>query len=169
MLRVLGALRLSSRVAALAAPRPPLLAASWAPRQPTLIATALAAAPPLLAARSMGILSSGAVKRWVAEKAIEEPMQWRPFKWKGRWQSPLQSRRVQAMKAKQAVRDGEIKIEPIVMIPPHKFKGHKHEHNRQARLDLVAQRMKEMPQMIAEYRAARREKRLKQRAENRFK
>ena len=143
--------------------------AALAPRQPTLIAAALAAAPPLLGVRSMGILSSGPVQRWIAEKAIEEPTQWRPFKWKGRWQSPQQSRRIQALKAKQAVRDGEIKLEPIIMIPPHKFKGKRHEHNRQARRDLVAQKMKEMPQMIAEYRAARREKRLKQRAADRFK
>ena len=114
-------------------------------------------------------MASGAVKRWLAERAIEQPTKFRPWKLNNRWNSPELSRRQQALLAKRAIREGDIKLEPTVMVPPPKFKGHIKEKNRPARLAAVAAKMEAMPQMIAEYRAARREKRKKDKLGNRWK
>ena len=108
-------------------------------------------------------------QRWLGERAIEAPTMWRPFKWNGSWRGPELSRRKQALLVKEAIRRGEIKLEPTVMVPPTKFKGHQRERQQPITLANVAQKMEEMPRLIAELRAARREKRLKQRAAARWK
>jgi len=117
----------------------------------------------------MSVLKSGAVKRWLGERAIEEPTKFVPWKWNHKWRGPELSRRKQALLAKDAIRRGEVKLEPTVMVPPPKFKGHAREHAREPRRAAVAARMAEMPKLIAEYRQARREKRLKTKEANRWK
>ena len=52
---------------------------------------------------------------------------------------------------------------------PPKFKGHKSEAARPIRRAEVAQKMAEMPKLIAEYMRERREKRAKERANSRWK
>ena len=106
---------------------------------------------------------------WLADRAIEAPTSFRPWKWNGRWRGPEIGRRKQALLAKEAIRAGEIKLEPTVMVPPPKFKGHAREHKVGPRLADVAAKMEEMPRLIAEYRAARRDKRLKEKAARRWK
>ena len=117
----------------------------------------------------MGVLKSNAVKVWLGERAIEAPTMWRPWKYHGKWQAPELSLRKQSLMAKQAIRQGDIKLEPVLMPPPPTFKGHKREKVWPIRRADVAARMAEMPQLIAEYRQARRIKRAKAREANRFK
>ena len=120
--------------------------------------------------RWMGVLKSPAVQRWVGERAIEHPTAWRPWRWtNGKWRGPELSRREQAHRAKEAIRRGEVKLEPTVMVPPPKFKGHKRVQRAENRRAIVAQKMAEMPKLIAEYRAERLAKRAKLRAMNRWK
>ena len=92
-----------------------------------------------------------------------------PWKWNGRWNPPQIGRKRQALLVKEAIRRGDIKLEPTVMVPPPKFKGHKSQAARPIRRAEVAQKMAEMPKMIAEYLRERREKRAKERANNRWK
>ena len=133
-------------------------------------ASALAPLSPLLnLTRSMSLLKSPAVKQWRGQKAIEMPTQWQPFYWEGRWRKPQLSRRHQQLAAKEAIRAGEIKLEPTVMVPPPKFKGHKRELNRPVALASIAAKMEQMPKMIAEYRLEQAEKARKRRISNRFK
>lgn len=125
--------------------------------------------PTTVFSRAMSVLKSGSVKRWLAERAIENPTKFVPWKWNGKWRGPELGRRKQALMAKEAIRAGEIKLEPTLMVPPTKFKGHKRQHNAVLRRELVAQKMMEMPKLIAEFRAARREKRMKIKESNRWK
>jgi hypothetical protein len=132
--------------------------------------SAVAAPSPLREfVRTMSVLKSGAVKRWLGERAIEQPTKFVPWRWGKHWRPPEMSRRQQALLAKKAIRSGEIKLEPTVMVPPPKFKGHAREHRREPRLAEVAGKMAEMPKLIAEYRQARLEKRVKLKAANRWK
>ena len=120
--------------------------------------------------RWMGVLKSPAVQRWVGERAIEHPTAWRPWRWtNGKWRGPELSRREQAHRAKEAIRRGEVKLEPTVMVPPPKFKGHKRAVKAEQTRAIVAQKMEQMPELIAEYRAARRERRAKIKGGNRWK
>lgn len=129
----------------------------------------LAWSPTRLLARSMSLWKSDAVKRWVGEQAIAEPTQWRPYQWNGRWRTPELSRRLQALKVKEAIRRGEIALEPTLMVPSPKFRGHKRERVRPAAIESIAAKMAEMPKLIAEYRQAARERRQKMRADMRWK
>lgn len=144
-------------------------AAAWT--QPSLVASACA--PPAcgpLQLRLMSVLKSPSIQRWLGEKAIEQPTMWRPHRnWEGKWRGPELGRREQALRAKEAIRAGEVKLEPTVMVPPPKFKGHKRVQRAENRRAIVAQKMAEMPQLIAEYRAERLAKRAKFRAMNRWK
>ena len=115
------------------------------------------------------VFKSQAVQRWLGDRAIESPTEWRPWKWNGRWNPPQIGRKRQALLVKEAIRRGDIKLEPTVMVPPPKFKGHKSQAARPIRRAEVAQKMAEMPKMIAEYLRERREKRAKERANNRWK
>ena len=164
---MLGRLTSLFRTAATAAPT--ATAAAIAATRPTRTTTSLLSlsAP----ARFMSVLKSPAVQRWLGERAIEHPTMWRPWQqpWNGRWRGPELSRRKQALLAKEAIRRGEVKLEPTVMVPPPKFKGHKWQAKAEATRAIVAAKMEEMPQLIAEYRQARREKRAKQRLANRWK
>ena len=104
------------------------------------------------------------------ERAIEHPTAWRPWRWtNGKWRGPELSRREQAHRAKEAIRRGEVKLEPTVMVPPPKFKGHKRAVKAEQTRAIVAQKMEQMPELIAEYRAARRERRAKIKGGNRWK
>lgn len=120
-------------------------------------------------ARSMSVLKSPSVQRWLGERAIEHPTAWRPWKWQGKWKGPELSRRKQALLAKEAIRRGEIQLEPTVMVPPPKFKGHKRQLQRETKRAVVAQKMEEMPTLIAEYRQARMARRAKLRTAERWK
>ena len=60
-------------------------------------------------------------------------------------------------------------MEPTLMVPPPKFKGHKREHERPLRLQTVADKMRKMPELIAEYRVMRAERKRKVKAANRWK
>ena len=117
----------------------------------------------------MPVWKSESVKRWVGEQAIAHPTAWRPWQLDGKWRGPELSRRKQALRVKQAIRRGEVQLEPTVMVPPPKFKGHKRVQRAENRRAIVAQKMAEMPKLIAEYRAERLAKRAKLRAMNRWK
>ena len=127
------------------------------------------ASPFLQLARSMSLWKSNAVKQWVGDQAIAKPTQWRPFRWNGRWRTPELSKREQALLVKEAIRRGEISLEPTLMVPPPKFKGHKRERMRPVALESISAKMLEMPKLIAEYRLAARERRRKLKADNRWK
>ena len=73
------------------------------------------------------------------------------------------------MLVKEAIRAGEIPLEPTIMPPPPKFKGRKIYQNVAARRAEVAEKMMQMPEMIAEYRRERYERRQKQRKADRWK
>ena len=128
------------------------------------------AASPLrtLVAR-MSVLKSQAVRQWIGDRAIESPTEWRPWKWQGRWQGPQIGRKRQQLLVKEAIRRGDIMLEPTVMVPPPKFRGHKSERNRPIRRAEVAAKMQEMPKLIAEYLRERRNKRTKERVSSRWK
>ena len=129
----------------------------------------LFASPARLFTRSMGLWSSNAVKQWVGEQAIAHPTTWRPYWYNGRWRAPELSRRLQSLRAKEAIRRGELKLEPTIMVPPPKFKGHKRDKMKPVARESIAAKMEEMPKLIAEYRQAARERRQKLRADSRFK
>ena len=129
----------------------------------------LFASPARLFARSMGLWSSNAVKHWVGEQAIAQPTTWRPYWYNGRWRAPELSRRLQSLRVKEAIRRGELKLEPTIMVPPPKFKGHKRDKMKQVARESIAAKMEEMPKLIAEYRQAARERRQKLRGDSRFK
>jgi hypothetical protein len=129
----------------------------------------LFASPARLFTRSMGLWSSNAVKQWVGEQAIAQPTTWRPYWYNGRWRAPELSRRLQSLRAKEAIRRGELKLEPTIMVPPPKFKGHKRDKMKPVARESIAAKMEEMPKLIAEYRQAARERRQKLRADSRFK
>ena len=130
---------------------------------------ALATSPVRLLARHMSLWKSDAVKGWVGDQAIANPTQWRPFKFDGRWRPPELSRRFQALRIKEAIRNGEIQLEPTLMVPPPKFRGHRRERLRPAALESIATKMEAMPKLVAEYRQAARERRQKMRADARWK
>ena len=123
----------------------------------------------LLPRRSMSIWKSESVKRWVGETAIEHPTAWRPHQLFGKWRGPELSRRKQALEIKRAIREGEVALEPTVMVPAPKFKGHKRERMRPIAREAIAARMAEMPRLIAEYKQAQRERRKKMKLANRWK
>ena len=120
--------------------------------------------------RAMSIWKSRQVQEWVQRRTSEEPTRWLPWKQEdGRRRSPELSLRRRALLAKQAIRDGEIRLEPTVMVPPPKFKGHRRERERPAALATIAEKMEEMPRLLREYREARRERRAKLKEANRWK
>lgn len=125
--------------------------------------------PLLTLSRHMAVWKSQSVKRWVGEQAIAAPTSWRPYQWEGKWRGPLLSRRKQALQIKEAVRRGEIQLEPTVMVPAPKFKGHRRERQRPDALASIAAKMEAMPKLIAEYRQERRERARKMREFNRWK
>ena len=144
-------------------------ATSWTP-PPTVASAWTSPMSGPLQTRFMSVLKSPSVQRWLGQKAIEQPTMWRPHKnWEGKWRGPELGRRKQALQAKEAIRLGDIKLEPTVMVPPPKFKGHKRVQRAENRRAIVAQKMAEMPKLIAEYRAERLAKRAKLRAMNRWK
>ena len=128
-------------------------------------------ASPLVVFARPSVFKSQAVKQWLGDRAIESPTEWRPWKWgpHGRWVAPQIGRKRQQLLVKEAIRRGDIKLEPTVMVPPPKFKGRKEDHNRPIRRAEVAAKMAEMPKLIAEYLRDRREKRAKEKAANRWK
>lgn len=114
---------------------------------------------PWFGSRTMAIWKSQSVRDWVGERALEAPTKWRPFKYDGKWRGPELSRRKQALQVKEAIREGHITLEPTLMVPPPKFKGHKRERIRPLALASIAAKMAEMPKLIAEYKQERRERR----------
>lgn len=124
-----------------------------------------------LLSRGMAVFSSKSVRSWIGKQAVESPSTW--LRWKNpethKWKSPLLSRRKQALLVKEAIRRGEVQLEPTVMVPPPKFKGHKREHLAPEARASIAAKMAKMPEMIAAYREQRREKRAKIKAANRWK
>ena len=125
--------------------------------------------PTWLLARDMSVWKSNAVKKWVGEQAMAQPTAWRPFRWNGRWRTPELSRRQQALRIKEAIRAGDIMLEPTLMVPPPKFKGHVRERRRPEALESIAAKMAQMPKLIAEYRQTARERRQKIRQAERWK
>ena len=115
------------------------------------------------------VFKSGTVQQWLGDRAIESPTEWRPWKFNGRWRAPQIGRKRQALLVKDAIRRGDIQLEPTVMVPPPKFKGHHSEKNRPLRRAEVAAKMAEMPKLIAEYLREKREKRHKERVNSRWK
>ena len=169
----------ASHVAPSATCRPPMLAATTRLLRGPLLArphpppTSLAGAAsssilPAFFART-SVFKSPAVQQWLGDRAIDSPVEWRPWKWDGKWQPPMIGRKRQQLLVKEAIRRGDIKLEPTVMVPPPKFKGRKEDHNRPIRRAEVAAKMAEMPKLIAEYMRDRREKRAKEKAANRWK
>lgn len=143
---------------------------SAAPTSAIASASASACSSPLLSLFCRtSVFKSRAVQQWLGDRAIESPTEWRPWKWQGRWQGPQIGRKRQQLLVKEAIRRGEIKLEPTVMVPRPAFRGHKSERNRPVRRAEVAAKMAEMPKLIAEYLQERREKRAKERAANRWK
>jgi len=136
----------------LRAPRPAL-----APPSVSVLTTQIA---------QMGIRSSPAVKEWVSK---QDPVLFEPTYPKGRYRSPKLSRRKQAVLIKKAIKKGQFKLEPTVMRPMPRMKGHKRERNLPMRQALVASKMAEMDKMVAEYRAERKARREKWRQLKQFK
>ena len=75
-------------------------------------------------AASMSFWKSAAVRKWV-EGQPRQDFQREPWEEGGKVMSPRLSRRKQAQRIKEAIRLGEIRLEPTVMTDPPKFKGHK--------------------------------------------
>lgn len=126
-------------------------------------------ASPLVVFARPSVFKSEAVQRWLGDRAIESPTEWRPWQWNGRWQAPQIGRKRQQLLAKEAIRRGDIKLEPTIMVPPPKFRGTKREKAAPLRKAEVAAKMAEMPKLIAEYLRDQRDKRGKQKADNRWK
>jgi hypothetical protein len=134
------------------------------------VAAASASSTPLLTLLvRTAVFKSRAVQQWLGDRAIEAPTEWRPWRYGNRWQAPQIGRKRQALLVKEAIRRGDIKLEPTVMVPPPKFKGHRREHDRPLRRAEVATKMAEMPKLIAAYVHERREKLAKAKAANRWK
>ena len=119
------------------------------------------------AVANMSLWKSDAVNLWVSTQRqnLYKPR----FVRQGLYNSPRLSRRIQAKFIKNALLKGEFKLEPTVMVPPPKFKGHKRHLAMPIKAAEVARKMEEMPAMIAEYRAKVRADRAKRRADNMFK
>ena len=148
----------------------PAASSSSGPSSSVLAAASSSSGSPLLSLFvRTSVFKSHAVQQWLGDRAIESPTEWRPWKWNGRWQGPQIGRKRQALLVKEAIRRGEIKLEPTVMVPPPKFRGHRSEHNRPVRRAEVAKKMTEMPLRIAEYVRDRRDRREKEKAANRWK
>ena len=129
-----------------------------------------AGAPGAALARAMSVLKSQSVKAFIDARGREEPTKWRPYKeLDGPWRGPQMKARERALVVKEAIKAGEVKLEPTRLPPPPHFKGHKRERERPIALESIAAKMADMPRMIAEYRQARRERREKWRAANRWK
>lgn len=128
-------------------------------------------APPLGelvgAVAAMSLWKSDRVREWVS---VQKKEQFAPQKQEsGRWWGPQLSRRKQARRVKDALLAGELTLEPTVMVPPPKFKGHKRERTAPVRAANIEQKMKDMPAMIAEHREKMRAARVKLRREMAFK
>ena len=111
----------------------------------------------------MSLWKSEAVRNWVDSQPDQTlyKAQYNPdhsneyMAKKSMWSPPGLSRRLQAREIKKAIFAGDIKLEPTVMVPPTKFKGHKRQRMAPARLQLIQAKMASMPQQIAEYRQVR--------------
>uniref|UniRef100_A0A7S3AWK2 MRPL25 domain-containing protein n=1 Tax=Haptolina ericina TaxID=156174 RepID=A0A7S3AWK2_9EUKA len=124
----------------------------------------------------MSLWKSKAVRDWVDTqnpkkyKARLNPLASNEYMMrKNKYLSPFLSRRQQAHKIKDAIFAGEIKLEPTVMVPPPKFKGHKRVDRAAAKKLIIAEKMAQMPAMIAEYREARRAAAAKKQRDKYFK
>ena len=133
------------------------------------LAPLVPAAPATIFARGMSVLKSASVKHWLGERAIESPTKFRPYLYEGKWRKPELNNRKQAILAKEAIRRGELKLEPVRMVPPPAFRGWKRDREKPIRRAEVAKRMEEMPAKIAEYRQERRIRRAKWKEANRWK
>ena len=96
---------------------------------------------------------SEAVKEWIAKQdtRVFEDHQNR----RGWWYPAALSRRRQAMIIKQKIKEGEIQLEPTVMKELPRMKGTKLKRNRPLRQELIAEKMREMPKLIAAYKEVR--------------
>ena len=140
----------------------------------------LLAPPPALGSIArMSLWKSPTVNEWIVQQEAGKPQHfkaWKPmqgqleehryhhfgygnFVRRG-WVKPKLSRRDQSLLVKRAIKAGEIKLEPTVMPDTTNiFKGSKDQRNRPARLAEIEAKMADMPKKIAEYKAARLEKR----------
>lgn len=116
----------------------------------SLLRSALAQPP--AQARGLALRASAAVNEWVSTQN-PKLYQRRPHpKRKGQVLSPLMTRRQQAKPIKRAIAMGEIALEPTVMPPPTRMKGHFRQRNKPFRQAEIEAKMREMPKMIEEYR-----------------
>ena len=149
---------------------------------PPLLRAPALAAPPLTMGPivHMSLWKSPTVQEWVEAQAKERPDDFLPRPWttpgykRTGMCGPRLSRRRQSLMVKQAIKAGEIKLEPTRMPdvyakPYGIFKGHMRQRNRPTTQAEIAARMMEMPKLIAEYKAERLAKRRQARKDAYFK
>ena len=119
--------------------------------------------------RRMSLWRSPSIQQWVAaqDKRLFRP--WGRDPETGGIRFPRLSRRRQMKRIKQAIFQGEIRLEPTVMCELPRFKGHMHQRKAPERIAEIEAKMADMPRMVEEYRQERREARAKLRAEKRWK
>lgn len=92
-----------------------------------------------------------ATRQWLAQVAPQT----QPRLVGGRWRKPVVGAMARAQIVKKALAAGVVELEPSRPFIPV-FKGHKHERLAPAREATIAEKMKAMPEQVAEHRAARR-------------
>ncbi|KAL1529863.1 hypothetical protein AB1Y20_000794 [Prymnesium parvum] len=139
----------------------------------------LQAARPLLGpVAAMSIFKSHAVKEWVAKQPDSGGTSSGGISWKywsagrsptGKWIGPRLDAKTRARIIKRAISQGEIFLEPTVMVPPPHFKGKGRHRRAEERRVEIKEKLAMMPQMVREHKQALREKRRALRKDSFFK
>ena len=125
----------------------------------------------------MSLWKSHAVKEWIRQKANpggitsggHQFKYWEPWVSNaGRRNGPRLSAQTRASKLKEAIRFGEITLEPTVMVPSPHFKGTRRKRDAAQRKEDVAEKMAKMPQVIKEHKEDKHRKRQEIKKENYF-
>lgn len=69
----------------------------------------------------------------------------------GKWIGPRYGKRTQARKVKEAIKGGQIMLEPTVMVPPPHFKGKGRHARAEDRRVEIAEKLAKMPEMIRQH------------------